>query len=1552
MVKKPNGNVELEASLNGAGSAQAAREVPRIGSVLSTGDEESSLERRSRFSLFKWFRRGSSISRGHSVEVADVKAAVEGVDRSQGSVCSSNDSVDTLCSTTTVRSFAFHAGAPSHLQGLDGFSLGLVSQGGEVGPFAPGASKVLGKNGIESCNTLPNVNSGRGDIGTRYSLQTYSFNSCGSLARVREPRRADTDTGSRGRRVHVKGKRRAPNPPIPRSRNPVNVEVSTRNRGSARRKRPAPPPPDRNSTTSQGSPEDKKFNTSDMADLFKDDKLPSISNDTLVLKGGVLLSKREARSPSLQDSSASSSIEKTQGNKATATPRNGAMLRPWYKRSVFEHSRDPGINRRGDILRSPTNLEQVATSKTSSSRPQEKTSSDSTLSRLNFFHRDRQTEERRREAKRKSGLSILANISELDKEAAAIVQEEQARARASMLLQCAKFSEQEKRPDNQEVVQELVTSAMESSPRRGTRALISKFNAISNITKVTVNTSFFSKTGQEDSKTEGAPGERQDDWRCRYPLSSSPGRTSRVDRDLSRYFLPQPRTPKNETPNLEEKKKITEDADAMKEVKYQAGTSRNGVTSSGPDFQSIFDLKTLDTRHAKKTPKAEESTKDGKLVEVKVEGNKILSSLARAEASPKIDAPRSPISRYTRKIEEVEEASKVENKGGVKSTRSNESNEPKSEPRGLEATQKEFLDIFNEMNRPLRARGIQDGGKVEGKPDEKLKIGKRNAEGTPKIDRRRNEGVKIDGRNEERQTIKKVEKRREARNDEESRTDARKEEFPRVVENESGTVQEFEKKEKKRPKTTLKTTEDPATTDLKEMLKEMKHSLPKRPKPKRSSSEDAGGPKSSSSSSSSIAESRMNFLSAVLTAHPPEIRVMNEPLLFRNDIKKDIKSDIKDVPLIPKSEPVPKSDSPVFRPEMKLIQGEPVVKDKTTLIKNQSSIKDDLALPKSDREDRQKVSSAVQTSGNVRRVNQGASTSWKLEDVLYTTGRKSQGAPGLVKNTFQLIRPRDFARIEAAKMSKDKKENTYANVMDQSLYANALVLPSKKDASNVIPSVERDKDLRDDKDNNSAKDVKEVPEAAKYIEAPSGRPEPVEDDEDHSTLQDMNTLAVNRLLKRLEAAIASGRHQQAAGLAKELARLKIHCSVIRQRFTNVKNIVNVNMYVEDKLAHQGPIPLLLQRNMTVAQLKNKVFAELEIPTSVQRWIIGNNLANDEATLEELQISEGAPVFVYLVAPDKVEEPQNEGAGGRALEVDQAPVAGVGKAPEEVEKPGDEHRHREEVPEEIEVPQRVLEEECTPEKSRMVEYEELMSLENCDVIPNSEEIECPVCFVTYGPREGVILRDCLHMFCRPCIANTILYCEEAEVKCPFRNTEYSCDSTLQEREIKALVSPEVYQQHLDKSIAQAENNAGNAAFHCKTPDCPGWCIYDDNVNNFLCPVCNVNNCLTCQAIHTGKNCREYQEELRYSKETDQESKMTAAMLEKMVDQGEALSCPTCAVVLMKKWGCDWLRCSMCRTEICWVTRGPRWGPGGRGDMSGGCRCGENGVKCHPRCNYCH
>lgn len=141
------------------------------------------------------------------------------------------------------------------------------------------------------------------------------------------------------------------------------------------------------------------------------------------------------------------------------------------------------------------------------------------------------------------------------------------------------------------------------------------------------------------------------------------------------------------------------------------------------------------------------------------------------------------------------------------------------------------------------------------------------------------------------------------------------------------------------------------------------------------------------------------------------------------------------------------------------------------------------------------------------------------------------------------------------------------------------------------------------------------------------------------------------------------------------------------------------------------------------------------------------------------------------------------------------------------------------------------------------YNELLSLDTTHVVPNSEPFECTICLCQIGAKDGIVLRDCLHVFCRECIINTIKYTDEAEVKCPYLDAVYSCDSFIQEREIKSLVSKDIFEQHLAISLRVAENRTENA-YHCKTPNCKGWCIFEDNVNEFKCPICKILNCLTC------------------------------------------------------------------------------------------------------------
>lgn len=142
------------------------------------------------------------------------------------------------------------------------------------------------------------------------------------------------------------------------------------------------------------------------------------------------------------------------------------------------------------------------------------------------------------------------------------------------------------------------------------------------------------------------------------------------------------------------------------------------------------------------------------------------------------------------------------------------------------------------------------------------------------------------------------------------------------------------------------------------------------------------------------------------------------------------------------------------------------------------------------------------------------------------------------------------------------------------------------------------------------------------------------------------------------------------------------------------------------------------------------------------------------------------------------------------------------------------------------------------------YNELLNLDNCSLVPNTGPFECAVCFDDIAVAAGVVLRDCLHQFCRECLAQTVRYSDEAEVRCPYMDEAYSCDSSMQEREIRGLLSRDEYERHLAVSLSVAELRESNA-FHCKTPGCRGWCIYEDNVNEFRCPICKITNCLTCR-----------------------------------------------------------------------------------------------------------
>ncbi|XP_023223358.1 uncharacterized protein LOC111624680 [Centruroides sculpturatus] len=430
----------------------------------------------------------------------------------------------------------------------------------------------------------------------------------------------------------------------------------------------------------------------------------------------------------------------------------------------------------------------------------------------------------------------------------------------------------------------------------------------------------------------------------------------------------------------------------------------------------------------------------------------------------------------------------------------------------------------------------------------------------------------------------------------------------------------------------------------------------------------------------------------------------------------------------------------------------------------------------------------------------------------------------------------------------------------------------------------------------------------------------------------------------------------------------------------------VSLYIEDKFLHQGPFPLKIHSFMTLGMLKSKIEKEYSIPKEFQRWILNKRLViDDDITLSDYDVTDaGCPLFLYLMYPSSEseasnvlnnnsssnEENQHQNLFFEDVQSHLFNFENIPNIPEENEdvcstcgilescqscresksntKAENSHcRNLNVMAENHEINEKYENLKKEAEKN----YQFLIQLDNQDLIPNADSFECSVCFSDVKANEGVVLRDCLHQFCKQCLANAIEFTENAIIKCLFRNDQYSCDSILQEREIKALVSPEVFERYLRRGLVTAESCTENS-FHCKSPDCPGWCVYEDTINTFDCPVCFHVNCLSCQAIHEGLNCKQYQDELAYRSERDKEARETKEYLENMVQEGKAMFCPKCNVIVMKRWGCDWLKCSVCQTEICWITKQPRWGPEGHGDTSSGCRCGLDGKRCHPQCNYCH
>nr|XP_046239136.1 ranBP-type and C3HC4-type zinc finger-containing protein 1 [Scatophagus argus] len=519
-----------------------------------------------------------------------------------------------------------------------------------------------------------------------------------------------------------------------------------------------------------------------------------------------------------------------------------------------------------------------------------------------------------------------------------------------------------------------------------------------------------------------------------------------------------------------------------------------------------------------------------------------------------------------------------------------------------------------------------------------------------------------------------------------------------------------------------------------------------------------------------------------------------------------------------------------------------------------------------------------------------------------------------------------------------------------------------------------------------------------------------------------NLKEAEELALSLSEALSSGNGEEAIKLCQKLSQLCVPVSVSISSQAYPQDSIRLWVGVEDGQSDSYiPVTVVVTPDMTIAQLKDKISHDFGFHPSLQRWVIGKRLAQDQDTLFSHGVRQnGDKAFLFILSAHAAhltrqqhrldhEQQLLEGIVG-SIESMQLLPRGLDVSGNEKTVPPPETQHTPtpapplppkcpnatkppvpkkpqigwacamctfvnkptrpgceicagERPEDYRVPDiykpdqqeahRIEQEQLATLQYKQAQQEErernylhLLATEEQNLISNITEIDCPICFSALQPGEGIVLRECLHTFCRECLKGTIVNSQDAEVSCPD-----SCESKLLDREIKALLTEEEHQRFLELRLSIAESRSEHS-FHCQTPNCRGWCIYEDEVNEFHCELCDEINCILCRAIHSGMNCKDYQDDLRIRAENDQAAQQTKQMLESLLQNGEAMKCPRCDIIVQKKDGCDWICCLMCKTEICWVTKQARWGPNGKGDTSGGCRCRVNHQPCHPNCQNCH
>ncbi|KXJ28953.1 E3 ubiquitin-protein ligase RNF14 [Exaiptasia diaphana] len=214
--------------------------------------------------------------------------------------------------------------------------------------------------------------------------------------------------------------------------------------------------------------------------------------------------------------------------------------------------------------------------------------------------------------------------------------------------------------------------------------------------------------------------------------------------------------------------------------------------------------------------------------------------------------------------------------------------------------------------------------------------------------------------------------------------------------------------------------------------------------------------------------------------------------------------------------------------------------------------------------------------------------------------------------------------------------------------------------------------------------------------------------------------------------------------------------------------------------------------------------------------------------------------------------------------------------------------------------------------------------------------CEICFEEKEGRAFCFLDECHHFCCVECLQqHSEMHIKSGSVMqllCPINE----CDVAIPPQMLKDILEEEMYRRW-ERLLLNKTLDLMPDVFYC--PRCNTAVVADDDSESSKlgrCTFCFFTFCIECQGPwHHGKSCtgddeQEEQDKKKTSKKkqinkssnkvdvfTKRSRTSNVAFITLMRSRGSYQKCPKCRMIVEKISGCNFMTCSQCRGQFCWV-----------------------------------